>query len=149
MNAQQEFIIDATTHAEIIHSLAQKLNACYVFPDVAEQIAISLNKHLEDGDYTGISEGELFALALTRHMQEVNHDEHLWVRWHPETLPEDEGPLRLNEDWQEQQQLEARLDNYGIYISWIGYPAMWVISISIISTDLVGEAIRPSPQWTF
>lgn len=115
MSTQQDIIIDATTQAEIIHSLTQKLMACYIFPDIAEQIAISLNKHLADGDYAGISEGEFFALALTMHMQEVNHDEHLWVRWHPETLPEDEGPLRLNQAWQEERHLEARLDNFGLH----------------------------------
>jgi hypothetical protein len=115
MDAQQEVIIDATTQVEIVNSLSQKLKACYIFPDIAEQIAIGLKKHLENGDYAGITEGEFFALALTLHMQEVNHDEHLWVRWHTETLPEDEGPLRRNQDWQEERQLEARLDNFGVY----------------------------------
>ena len=115
MDTKQEVVIDTATQAEIVHCLAQKLEACYIFPDIAKRIAISLNKHLEDGDYTGIFEGEFFALALTMHMQEVNHDEHLWVRWHPETLPEDEGPLRLNNEWQEQRKLEARLDNFGVH----------------------------------
>jgi hypothetical protein len=115
MHTQQEIVFDAITQAEIVHSLAQKVKSCYIFPDIAEHIAIGLNQHLEDGDYFGISEGEFFALALTIHMQEVNHDEHLWVRWHPETLPEDEGPLRLNQAWQEGQQQEARLDNFGIH----------------------------------
>jgi C-terminal processing protease CtpA/Prc len=49
------------------------------------------------------------------HLQEVSHDEHLWVRWHVETLPDDEGQLRLNPAWQEHRQLEARLANYGFY----------------------------------
>lgn len=115
MDAQQEVIIDATAQAEIVHSLSRKLRACYIFPDIAEQITIGLKKHLEDGDYAGITEGEIFALALTMHLQEIYHDEYLWVRWHPETLPDDEGPLRLNQAWQEERQLEARLDNFGIH----------------------------------
>lgn len=115
MVAQQEVIIDAAAQVEIIHCLSQKLKACYIFPDIAEQIVIDLKKHLEDGDYAGISEGEFFALALTMHLQEINHDEHLWVRWHPGTLPEDGGPLRLNQAWQDERQLEARLDNFGIH----------------------------------
>jgi C-terminal processing protease CtpA/Prc len=48
-------------------------------------------------------------------MQEVNHDEHLWVRWHAETLPDDDGQLRLNPQWQEEQRLKARLDNHGVH----------------------------------
>jgi retinol-binding protein 3 len=76
-------ILDRTTHIEIVQSLSEKLRACYVFPDIAEQICTCLQKHLDDGDYADITEGELLALTLTLHMQEVNHDEHLWVRWHP------------------------------------------------------------------
>lgn len=108
-------IIDASTQKEIIQSLSEKLRACYVFPEIAEQICARLHKHLEDGDYTDISEGEFLAYALTTHMQEVNHDEHLWVRWHAEPLPEDDGTLRNNREWQEERLLEARLDNFGFH----------------------------------
>jgi hypothetical protein len=110
-----QMVIDTATHIEIVQSLSEKLKAYYVFPDIAEQICIRLQKHLEAGEYTDINEGELFALALTMHLQEVNHDEHLWVRWHPEPLPDDEGPLRHNQEWQDERRLEARLDNYGLH----------------------------------
>ena len=111
----KQFILDKAIQAEIVQSLSEKLRANYVFPDIAEQICACLQKHLEDGDYTDITEGEFFALALTLHMQEVNHDEHLWVKWHPEPLPVDESPLRLNQEWQDERKLEARLDNYGLH----------------------------------
>ncbi len=62
-------------------------------PDVAEQICTGLKKHLEDGVYADITEGEFLAFALTMHTQEVCHDEHLWVRWHPEPLPDDDASL--------------------------------------------------------
>lgn len=107
--------ISATTPAEIIQNLSEKLRTCYVFPDTAEQICASLQKHLEDGEYADITEGEFLALALTLHLQEVNHDEHLWIRWHAEALPDDEGPLRLNQEWQDERKLEAQLDNYGLH----------------------------------
>jgi C-terminal processing protease CtpA/Prc len=112
--AAKQFILDTTIQAEIVQSLSEKLRANYVFPEIAEQICVCLQKHLEDGDYTDITEGDFFALALTLHMQEVNHDEHLWVKWHPEPLPVDEVPLRLNQEWQDERKLEARLDNYGL-----------------------------------
>lgn len=107
--------IDPITQAEIIENLSGKLLTCYIFPEVAEQICACLQEHLENGEYADITEGAFFALALTTHLQEVNHDEHLWVRWHVEPLPVEEGQLRLNLEWQEQRQLEARLDNYGLY----------------------------------
>lgn len=108
-------VIDTNTQAEIIQSLTQKLMAYYVYPDIAEQICVSLQEHMEAGEYSDISEGEFFAYVLTSHMQEIGGDEHLWVRWHPEPLPEHEGPLRQNQAWMGEQRLGAQLDNFGIH----------------------------------
>lgn len=100
---------------QIIPSLIEKLRENYIFPEMAEQICHDLQEHLRNGDYNDIHEGELFALALTMHLQELNHDEHLWVRWHEEPLPESEDQLRLDPEWQAKRNMEARLDNYGIH----------------------------------
>jgi hypothetical protein len=108
-------ITEPPSPAELVQSLSQKLRANYIFPDIAEQICACLQQHLEAGEYSDITEEEFLAYALTSHMQEVNHDEHLWVRWHEQPLPDDEGPLRLNLEWQAEQQLQARLDNYGFH----------------------------------
>lgn len=108
-------VINPADHRAIVKNLSDKLMAHYVFPDKAEQICMRLQKHLEDGEYADIVEGEFLALALTLHMHEVNHDEHLWVKWHAEPLPDDEGPLRHNQEWQEERRLEARLDNFGFH----------------------------------
>jgi hypothetical protein len=108
-------VIDATTHAEIVQSLSEKLKAFYIFPDIAEQICTRLKKHLEDGEYTDITEGELLAYALTTHLQEINQDEHLWVRWHPEPLPDQDGPLRQNQEWVDEQRKGAELENFGFH----------------------------------
>lgn len=102
-------------HAEIVQNLSGKLKAYYVFPDIAEQICTCLQKHLEEGEYTDIAEGELFALALTIHMQEINHDKHLLVRWYPEPLPNHEGSLSQNQAWLEEWHQRAKLDNYGLH----------------------------------
>lgn len=107
--------IDLSTQSEIIQNLCQKLQAYYIFPEVAGKICQCLQTHLEARDYSDINEGEFFALALTYHLQEVNQDEHLWVKWHPESLPDDDDALRLNPAWQEEQKLKARLDNFGIH----------------------------------
>ncbi len=108
-------VLDIHAQKAIIDTLSEKLRACYVYTDVAEQIVAHLRSYLDKGEYSEFTDGELFALALTMHMQEVNHDEHLWVRWHPESLPDSEGQLRHDEDWQEQQKLKASLDNFGLY----------------------------------
>ena len=106
--------IDSATPAQLVQLLCVKLRASYIYPPVADQVCDRLQQHLDDGDYEGITEGEFLAYALTHHMQEVSDDEHLWVRWHPEPLPDQEGQLRHSEEWLAQQRLDADLDNYGL-----------------------------------
>jgi hypothetical protein len=108
--------VDDTYNVELIlTALCDKIRANYIFPEAAELICDNLKNHHAAGDYAEIHEAELLALALTIHLQEINHDEHLWVRWHAEALPEDDGQLHLNPQWQEQRKLEAELDNYGVH----------------------------------
>ncbi len=108
-------IIDAITHAEIVQSLSEKLKAYYIFPDVAEQICLRLQEHLEGGEYTDITQGELLASALTGHIREVNQDKHLIVRWYPELLPACEGPMQHNQEWLDAWHQRAELDNFGLH----------------------------------
>jgi C-terminal processing protease CtpA/Prc len=107
--------IDPTTQLEIINQLCERLNACYIFPEAAEHICHHLQQTLVDGEYDGLTDGNLFALALTIQLQEVTHDEHLWVRWHEQPLPDGEPALRNALDWQEQQKAAARSENYGFH----------------------------------
>jgi len=108
-------IIDSITCAEIVHTLSEKLRAYYVFPDIAEQICMRLQEHLQNGDYTDITEGELLASALTAQLQEVNQDKHLRVRWYPEPLPDHEGPMQHNQAWLDEWHQQAIFDNYGLH----------------------------------
>ncbi len=48
-------VIDTTTHIHLVRSLSEKLKAYYVFPDIAEEICMRLQKHLEDGEYADIT----------------------------------------------------------------------------------------------
>jgi hypothetical protein len=107
-------VIDAVCQVEIIQSLLKKISDCYVFPEDAGRINDYLNQRLAEGAYADISDGSLFALALTIDLQEISHDEHLWVRWHTEPLPEEDS-LRQNAQWQEERRLEARLENCGFH----------------------------------
>jgi hypothetical protein len=107
--------IDAITQAAIIRTLWEKLRRFYVYPEIAEEICENLKKHLEAGDYADISEGEFFAYALTVHLQEINHDEHLWVRWYPDPLPDHEGSMLQNQERLVEFRQKAKLDNYGIH----------------------------------
>jgi hypothetical protein len=110
-----EPVVDSTTPAELVQRLSKTVRDNYVYPDVAEEICARLQQRLDEGAYEGITEGEFLAYALTHHLQEVNGDEHLWVRWTPEPLPEHEGQLRHNPEWLAKRRLEAQLDSYGLH----------------------------------
>ena len=103
------------SHAEVVQALSEKLRAYYIFPDIGEKISNGLKKHFDDGDYNDLTEEEFFAYALTTHMQEICHDEHLWVKWHSEPLPDEKEALRMSKEWSEEQRLQAKLNNYGFY----------------------------------
>jgi hypothetical protein len=111
----KQIVIDTAAQAEIVRSISEKLKAYYVFPEIAEQICISLQKHLQAGDYTAITGGELLASNLTAHLQEVNQDKHLRVRWVPEPLPDHAGPLQHDQAWLDNWRQLAELDNYGLH----------------------------------
>jgi Peptidase family S41/N-terminal domain of Peptidase_S41 in eukaryotic IRBP len=108
-------VIDKTTHTEIIKSLSEKLKVYYVFPDIAEEICIRLQKHLDEGDYSDIADGNLLADILTQHIQEVNQDKHLIVQWYPDPLPNHEGPMPQDPGWLDEWRQIARFDNYGLH----------------------------------
>lgn len=107
--------LDARTTAKIIEKLGETLQTYYVFPDLAERISAHLQQHLQKGDYEDPIEGERLAALLSAHLQEVHQDKHLLVRWRPEPLEEQEGPLSMNEKWLEEWHLKARLDNQGLH----------------------------------
>jgi hypothetical protein len=46
-------------------------------------------------------------------LQEFNHDEHLWVRWHENPLTEGESTLHFGTVWQEGRKAHSRQENYG------------------------------------
>ena len=107
--------IDTTTQTEIIQNLTEKLKACYVFPDIADQICKRLGKHLKDGEYTAITDGELLAQTLTKHLQAVNQDEHLRVIWYPEPLPDHKGSMLHNQERLLEFRQRAKQENYGLH----------------------------------
>jgi C-terminal processing protease CtpA/Prc len=107
--------LDSVTHAEIVANLREKLRSLYVFPDVAEQVCARLDKGLQSGRYASIADGNRLAQALTEDLQYANSDEHLWIRYVEEPLPEAKGSLLQNEERVKAFRQRAVLDNYGIH----------------------------------
>ncbi|HVB20357.1 MAG TPA: S41 family peptidase [Ktedonobacteraceae bacterium] len=62
---------------EIIEELIKQLGEKYVFPEKAQEIAVSLLQQLEQGIYDDIRDGELLAQMVTSQLRAVSHDKHL------------------------------------------------------------------------
>lgn len=72
-----------------IDSIAIKLQASYVFPKVADEMAAKLKSNLKKGVYKSIDDPKEFAERLTADLQEISHDKHLRVRFDPARIREE------------------------------------------------------------
>ena len=66
--------------AGAVETLENKLKADYVFPDLGQQYALVLGKHLAAGDYSEIKERDQIAAQLTHDLQAFKPEGHLRVR---------------------------------------------------------------------
>jgi retinol-binding protein 3 len=84
---EEEIKLDGAERERIVEAAAAKLNEYYVYAEIAKKMANALNKHLKNGDYNEITEGDVFAARLTTDLQDVSHDKHLRVAYSPYKLP--------------------------------------------------------------
>lgn len=85
--------LDAATRQAVVTRIADLVNQHYVFPDVAEATGRHLRQQLDAGAFAPLTDPLSFAQALTRTVQEVNHDKHMRIRVTP---PDAGGPGRNN-----------------------------------------------------
>lgn len=71
----------------LIEQIIRKLNASYVFPDVARAVEDELRKAQAAGRYDEITSGDAFAEALSADLFAVTKDKHLGISYSPEPLP--------------------------------------------------------------
>jgi len=79
--------IDEATSNAVIDEAIKRLEAEYVFPDVATQMTQSLRKRQADKAYAAIKTGQALAQQLTKDLQAVSKDKHLRVVCSTEKLP--------------------------------------------------------------
>ncbi|MCD2519188.1 S41 family peptidase [Massilia sp. G4R7] len=87
-----EPVLDRAMRAKTIDALAAKLNAHYVFPNKATQMAAVLQRRQQEGRYDGIDNGYRLAKQLTADLHDVARDLHMKVGYHPAMTDEAEGP---------------------------------------------------------
>ncbi len=81
--------IDDGVRMQVVTDVLKKLNAEYVFPEVAKKMEAAINARVQQHEYDSLSVGSLFADRLTHDLQAISHDKHLRVRYSATPLPED------------------------------------------------------------
>jgi len=85
--------LDAAARQRVLDGVASSLTEYYVFPEAAQKMVAALRDRQKRGEYDAVTDGEVFASELTKHLQEVSHDKHLHVDYSPYKLPPDkQGP---------------------------------------------------------
>lgn len=108
--------VDSERRRAIIDGIAREITAHYVYPEAGQRTIEALQAHAERGDYDVITRGDAFALALTKDLVAVSHDQHLIVNYGPlpPQPPSPQGPCRSPSGRASpEQQAEFRAMNFG------------------------------------
>lgn len=76
--------IAETEYAEIVEAFAEAMEENYVFPEVGEECAKHLRRHLEAGDYDGLGPVDL-AVTIHDELREITQDRHFGIKYNPPT----------------------------------------------------------------
>lgn len=87
LNAQQEAeLLTAKEQQTVVDSIGSKLNATYVFPEIAKKMVSSIESKLRNGNYKSILDPQEFATILTVDIQAISNDKHLRVTFAPDQI---------------------------------------------------------------
>lgn len=107
-----DMTVDAKAKAEAIDALVEDLHESYVFPDVGDRVAKTLEEAQARGTYNSITNAKELSDLLNQQMSDVAHDQHLHVlyssRANPPTPPSGSAPQRPDP----QLLLQFKKDNY-------------------------------------
>lgn len=83
-----DLTIGSARRLSVIEHLLKHLSEQYVYPDVAEKMETAIRKNLMNGEHDGITSAIVIAETLKAHLQEASQDQHPWVNFSFEPLPE-------------------------------------------------------------
>jgi hypothetical protein len=103
--------LDAAARQRVLDEVAASLKEYYVYPETAQKMSEALGERLKHGAYDAVTDGDVFAAALTNDLQDVSHDHHLRVNYSPYKMPAEEKGPAGEEKAMRRKQLER--DNCG------------------------------------
>jgi hypothetical protein len=110
----QDRKLDAAARTSAIEGVLRRLNADYIFPDVARKMEQAVRERAARGEYDSITDGNELAIKLTNDLREVSHDLHIRVGYSPDVLPpEPKERLAIPPEMVEQFRRDMARDNFG------------------------------------
>lgn len=100
-------IDNAAKHA-VLQGMMEKLEASYVFPEKAKEIAAGIRERMERGEYEATADVKAFADLVTAHLQELSRDGHLRLQLRQGPTP---GAFKSPEEYNQAMALQ----NYGFH----------------------------------
>ena len=99
----------------VIDSISSKLDANYVFPEVATEMSTSIKSKLRDGNYNSINDPQEFAARLTEDLQAISKDKHLRVSFAPDRIAEQQQTVTPEDsiDFMNRYIASMKRDNFG------------------------------------
>lgn len=76
-------LLGASERKAVLETLGKELKAKYVFPEIAERVAVALGAKAKSGGYDGATTAASFAEALSKDLRELGKDGHFRVRFDP------------------------------------------------------------------
>ncbi|MFT5289680.1 MAG: C-terminal processing protease CtpA/Prc [Planctomycetota bacterium] len=118
--------IDSEGQSKVIEDIAERLEASYVFPEVAELCNQHLRSEFAAGAFKDITRQETFAQALTTALQSISNDKHMRVTFEPERVRVQEAdPLESQlEQYREQRDRNFGFEQVKILEDNVGYVEM-------------------------
>lgn len=98
LSAQQK--VEPLTPKEqqtVVDSISSKLNATYVFPEIAMKMVSNIESKLRNGNYKSILDPQEFATTLTTDLQAISNDKHLRVTFAPERIAEQQQTITVED----------------------------------------------------
>jgi len=113
-SAVEDVPLSTSDRAAVLQTLAAKLNANYIAPDVAERVGSAIARKHAEGGYASAASAQAFSAALAADLRAFSGDKHFGARHNPrfrESGSTDEAPSRAR--MEEVRNEEAR-EGYGI-----------------------------------
>jgi hypothetical protein len=107
-----DFDVSAEERATVIDGAIEKLNAIYVFPDIAKKMDEAIRARVAKQEYVSLTKASEFARKLKADLREVSHDKHLGVMFFKDGAPETQPVTPTPEQLQSQRSFMEKL-NFG------------------------------------